>query len=210
MQRQTMNQRTLLESAGLFILVYLVLLVLSLYFGSEYAGFMLPLYRWELGHLAQDYRLQSLLLVDSHGERVFMLSLLSKYSVIGAHVIPPGISISCSTLVGHALQHPMLILSLAVAWPASSLTQRIAQLGWALPFLLLVEMLDVPLILLGSVQDLMMANFPSADFSFVVGWMNFLNGGGRPTLSIFAAMIAVVCSRFFCSATNNNVERGTH
>lgn len=97
-----MNQRALLESAGLFVMVYLALLALSLYFGSEYAGFML-----------------------------------------------------------------------------------------------LVEMLDVPLILLDSAQDLMMANLPSADFSLLVGWMNFLNGGRRPALSLFAAMMAVVCSRFF-------------
>lgn len=203
MPQLTMNRRALLESAGLFVLAYLVLLALSLLFGSEYARLMLPLYRWELGHLAQDYRLQSLVLGDSHGEHVFMLSLLSKYSVIGAHVIPPGIGISSSTLAGHALQHPLLILSLAVAWPAAAPAQRMVRLCCALPLLLVVELLDVPLVLLGSVQDLMMANFPSGDFSFLVGWMNFLNGGGRPALSIFAAMMAVVCSRFFCSATNN-------
>lgn len=193
-----MNQRTLLKSAGLFLMVYLVLLTLSLYFGSVYAGFLLPLYRWELGHLAQDYHIQSLMLGDSGGEGVVTLSLLTKYSVIGGHVVPPGISISCSTLVGHALQHPLLILSLAVAWPASTLAQRIVQLCCAFPFLLMVELLDIPLILLGSVQDLLMANFASADGSFMIGWMNFLNGGGRPALSLFAAMMAVVCSRFFC------------
>ena len=49
-----MNRRTLFESAALFIPVYLALLTLSLYFGSVYAGFMLPMYRWELGHLTQD------------------------------------------------------------------------------------------------------------------------------------------------------------
>lgn len=179
-------------------MVYLVLLTLSLYFGSVYAGFLLPLYRWEFGHLAQDYHIQSLMLGDSGGEGVVTLSLLTKYSVIGGHVVPPGISISCSTLVGHALQHPLLILSLAVAWPASTLAQRIVQLCCAFPFLLMVELLDIPLILLGSVQDLLMANFASADGSFMIGWMNFLNGGGRPALSLFAAMMAVVCSRFFC------------
>jgi len=190
-----MNQRTLLESAGLFIMVYLVLLTLSLYYGSAYAGFLLPLYRWELGHLAQDYDIQGLMLGDSHGEGVVILTLLSQYFVIGGHVVPSGISISCSTLVGHALQHPLLILSLAVAWPASTLARRMVQLCCALPFLLLVELLDIPLILLGSAQDLMMANFPSANGSFLVGWMNFLNGGGRPALSIFAAMMAVTCSK---------------
>lgn len=201
MQSETINQRTLLESAGLFAAVYLTLLVLSLCFGSEYVGLLLPLYGWELGHLAQDYHIQSLILGDKGGESVVILSLLTKFSVIGGHFVPPGISISCSTLVGHALQHPLLILSLAFAWPASSMAQRIVQLCCALPFLLLVELLDIPLILMGSVQDLMMANFSPENDSFQVGWMNFLNGGGRPALSLFAAMMAVICSRLF------NMER---
>jgi len=198
-----MNQRTLLNSAGLFIMVYLVLLTLSLYFGSEYARLLLPLYRWELGHLAQDYQIQSLTLADNRGEGVVSLSLLTKYFVLGKQVIPPGISISCSTLIGHALQHPLLTLSLAIAWPASTPAQRIVQLCWALPFLLLVELLDIPLILLGSVQDLLTANFATVNDSFMIGWMNFLNGGGRPALALFAAMMAVVCSRLFRPGRGN-------
>ena len=190
-----MNQRTLINSAGLFIIAYLVLLTLSLYFGSEYARLLLPLYRWELGHLAQGYQIQSLMLGDNRGEGVVSLSLLTKYFVLDKQVIPPGISISCSTLIGHAFQHPLLTLSLAISWPASTLAQRIAQLCCAIPFLILVELLDIPLILLGSVQDILMANFSTVNDSFMIGWMNFLNGGGRPALSLFAAMMAIVCSR---------------
>lgn len=202
-----MNQRTLLESAGLFLIVYLVLLALSLYFGNEYARFMLPLYRRALAHLTQDYDIQSLSVGDSHGEGMIMPALLTRYSVIGAHVIPPGISITCSTLIGHALQHPLLILSLAVAWPASSLAQRMVRLCCALPFLLLVELLDIPLVLLGSAQDLMMANSPVENGSLLVCWMNFLNGGGRPALSIFAAMMAVACGRSFYTECSQKVQR---
>lgn len=201
-----MNQRTLLNSAGLFLMVYLVLLTLSLYFGSEYARLLLPLYRWELGHLAQNYQIESLMLGDNRGEGVVSLSLLTQYFVLGKQVITPGISISCSTLIGHALQHPLLTLSLAIAWPASTLAQRIMRLCWALPFLVLVELLDIPLILLGSVQDLLTANFAAVNDSFIIGWMNFLNGGGRPALSLFAAMMAVVCSRFFSPERGNTQQ----
>jgi len=190
-----MNPRTLLRSAGLFTLVYLALLAWSLYFGNEYARLLLPLYRWELEHWSQDYQIQSLLLGDDHGENVVALSLFTKYAVIGGRVVPPGIGITCSTLLGHVLQHPLLILSLAIAWPAATLRQRLAQLCCAMPLLLLVELLDVPLVLLGSVRDLLVANLAAENDTFMVGWMNFLNGGGRPALSLFAAMLAVVCSR---------------
>jgi hypothetical protein len=189
------NQRQLLESAGLLALAYLGLLALSLGYGREYAGLLLPLYRWEIAHLAQDYQIQSLLLGESHGEGMVMLTVITRYLAVGEHIIPPGISISSSTLAAFAAQPPMLILSLAVAWPASAPVQRIARLFCALPFLLLVEMLDIPLILIGNLQDLIMANFPSENGSFMIAWMNFLNGGGRPAISVFAGIMAVACSK---------------
>jgi hypothetical protein len=194
-----MNQRTLLKSVGLLVLVYVMLLAMSLQFGGTYVEFLLPLYRWELSHLAQDFELQSLMLGDNKGESVVALSMFTKYSVINNQVIPSGISISCSTLIGHALQHPLLIFSLVFAWPATSLGQIFTRLCCALPFLILMETLDIPLLLLGSAQDLILANFTSGSDSFIVGWMNLLNGGGRPALSIFAAMMALVCSKFFHS-----------
>jgi hypothetical protein len=143
---------------------------------------------------------------------VVAISLLTKYFVIGSQVVPPGIGISCSTLLGHALQPPLLMLSFALAWPASTVAQRITQVCCTLPLLLLVELLDIPLILLGCAQDILIANFASANDTFIVGWMNFLNGGGRPVLSLFAAMLAVVCSRFFNhgrrqQSVQNNLQR---
>jgi hypothetical protein len=195
-----MTQVTLLKSAGLFILTYLALLGISLYFGNAYVQTLLPLYRWELNHLAQDYQLQSLVIGENHGEQVISLTLLTKYFVISQHEIPSGISISCSTLVGYALQHLLLIFSLVVAWPTPTLKQKFIQIFCALPFLLLVELLDIPFMLLGSAQDLMAANFASSESSLAIEWMNFMNGGGRQALSLFAAMLAVIGSRY-CHST---------
>jgi hypothetical protein len=66
---------------------------------------------------------------------------------------------------------------------------------------LLVELLDIPFILLGSAQDLMAANFASTESSLAIEWMNFMNGGGRQALSLFAAMLAVIGSRY-CYSTS--------
>ena len=173
---------------------YLALLVLSLHFGGDYVSMLLPLYRWELSQLAQDYQIQTLQLVDSHGEAVVALTLLTRYFVFGSQVIHPDISISCSTLMGHALQHLLLMLSLVIAWPTSKLSQRILRLACALPFLLLVEMLDIPLVLLGSVKDLISANFAHGAGSLAIDWMNFINGGGRLALSIAGAVVAICCT----------------
>jgi hypothetical protein len=187
-----MNQPALLKFAVLFLLAYLVLLGLSLQFGQHYIEFLLPLYRWEIAWFAPDYDIVSLAIADSHNESVIALNLdLIRYTVVAGHALPPTSGISSSTLVGHALQHPLMILSLLAAWPASSNFQRVKLFLIAMPLLLLVEMLDVPLVLLGSIEDLMIANIAPDTFSFLVAWMNFMNGGGRLALSIFAALAAV-------------------
>jgi hypothetical protein len=196
-----MTQATLLKSAGLFVLTYLALLAISLHFGNGYAEFFFPLYRLELSYLAQDYQIQSLIIGENHGEQVIALTLLTKYFVISQHAIPSGINISCSTLVGYALQHLLLIFSLVVAWPIPTLKQKLTQVCCALPFLLLVELLDIPFMLLGSAQDLMAANFASTESSLAIEWMNFMNGGGRQALSLFAAMLAVIGS-MYCYSTS--------
>lgn len=189
-----MNQLALLKSAALFLITYLALLALSFQFGSEYVRFLLPLYQWEISHLTQEYTIQSLVLGDSRGEEVVAFSLLTRYFVLGNQVIQPGMSISCSTLLGHALQHLLLILSLVIAWPAPSWSQRLLRLVCALPFLLVVEMLDIPLVLMGSVEDLILANVAPGTDSIVVDWMNFMNGGGRLALSLAGGIAAIGCT----------------
>lgn len=187
-----MNKPALLKFALLFPLAYIVLLALSLQLGQHYVGFWLPLYRWEIGWLFPDFQIGGLVLADNRGESVVALNLnLVHYTVLAGQVLHPGGSVSSSTLTGHALQHPLVLLSLLIAWPTSNLPHRIALLCLSLPFLLLIEMLDVPLVLLGSIEDLILANVRHDTSSFLVAWMNFMNGGGRLALSIVAALVAI-------------------
>ena len=192
-----MNKKALLKFAALFLLAYTVLLVLSLQFGRQYVELLLPLYRWEIGWCAPEYRIQSLAVQEDRGEAVVSLNLkLEQYTFAAGQLLQPGINISSSTLAGHSLQHALLIFSLLAAWPATGISRRFALLCLAVPLLLLVEMLDVPLVLLGSNEDIILANVAPTASSFLVDWMNFLNGGGRLALSIAAALLTVAMSKF--------------
>lgn len=191
-----MNRRSLLKSAAIFLIAYLALLALSLQFGHRYIEGLLPLYRWEIGGFTPDYRIVSLGLEDSRGEAVIALNLeLMRYIVVEGHALPPGGDIFSSTLAGHALQNAVLMLSLLAAWPMRRFYGRLLLLLGAMPFLLLVQMLDTPLMLLGSVEDLMLANIAPDSSSFLVYWMYFLDGGGRLALSIVAALATVASCR---------------
>ena len=192
-----MNKQALLKFATLFLLTYLVLLGLSLQFGQHYIELWLPIYRWEIAWLAPDYHIVSLAIADNHNESVIALNLdLIRYIVVAGHALPPTSGISSSTLAGHALQHPLMMLSLLAAWPASNNFQRVNLFLIAVPLLLLVEMLDVPFVLLGSIEDLLIANITPDTFSVWVAWMNFMNGGGRLALSIVGAFTVVSFARW--------------
>jgi hypothetical protein len=187
-----MNPPARLKFALWFLLTYAVLLALSLQFGQRYVELLLPLYRWEIGWIFPDFNIVSLALADNRGEGLVALQLnLVHYIVIAQKLLPPGLSVSSSTLTGHALQHPLLMLSLLAAWPAQHFSQRMVRLLISLPILLLLEMLDVPLVLLGSIEDVILANIANSTSSLLVVWMNFMNGGGRLALSIVAALAAI-------------------
>jgi hypothetical protein len=193
-----MNKKALYKFAALFLLAYTVLLALSLHYGRQYVELLLPIYRWEIGWCAPEYRIQSLAVQENRGEAVVSLNLkLEQYTFVAGQLLHPGGDITSSTLAGHSLQHVLLIFSLLAAWPAAGISRRFALLCLAVPLLLLVEMLDVPLVLLGSNEDIILANVAPTASSFLVSWMNFLNGGGRLALSIAAALFAVAVSKFW-------------
>lgn len=199
-----MNLPARLNFALLFLLAYAVLLALSLQFGQHYVELLLPLYRWEIGRIFPDFNIVSLTLADHRGEGSVALQLnLIHYTVIAEKLLPPGLSVSSSTLTGHALQHPLLMFSLLLAWPAQHFSQRIARLFICVPILLLLEMLDVPLVLLGSIEDVILANLPNSTSSLLVIWMNFMNGGGRLALSIVAALATIGGGRILFRTLRN-------
>lgn len=50
--------------------------------------------------------------------------------------------------------------------------------------------------MLGSVEDIILANSALTADSFLINWMNFMNGGGRLALTIVAALAAFGGSHF--------------
>lgn len=200
MRPPKMNRPSLLKSTAIFLAAYLILLMLSMQYGQHFVELFLPLYRWEIGWLAPGYRILGLALQDNHGEAVVALSLeLKTYIVFAGRVLQPGGGVSSSTLAGHILQDAVVMLSLLAAWPARRFYERPLLWVMALPFLLLIEMLDTPLMLLGSIEDILLANIAPGSSSFLVYWIHFLDGGGRLALSIAAALAAAGCDRMLAA-----------
>ncbi|MHB0986601.1 MAG: hypothetical protein ACYC05_13560 [Sulfuricella sp.] len=185
--------RTLLPEFGLTLAAACGVLLAVVYLaGHAYLDFLVPLYRWEIGWLAGDWRIIDFRLAQLHGEQVYNLSLQQvRYLVVGSRLLPPEGSVSSSTLAGQALQQAVIYLGLVFAWPADGIAYRILRTVAGVPLLLLAGMLDVPLVLIGSVDDLIYANLAPGSNTFYMTWMNFMNGGGRFAVAVAAALCSV-------------------
>jgi hypothetical protein len=101
-----------------------------------------------------------------------------------------------TTLQGHALQHVILIYTLLIFWlsvSGAAISDWLATLVLSLPVLVIVEIMDVPFVLVGSLQDFLLFHMAPEQLSnsLTVKWMMFLNGGGRLALSISSAMLSI-------------------
>ena len=189
-----MPTRMLLRVGLRLLLAWAALLGLSLWLGRDYGELLLPLYRWELGWLAPEFRTVSFEIAADKGQAVFAWSLETRRSLfVGGKWVPEGVSMSSSTLLGHAVQHPVLLYSILLAWPGLGLLRRVSVLLLGLPWLLFVELLDVPMVLYGAVQDAMLFTLAPGelDTAIPVQWMHVMNTGGRLALSIAGAVLAV-------------------
>jgi hypothetical protein len=189
-----MTRRHLFKAALFLLAGWGGMLALSLMLGREYGELLLPLYRWELGWLAPELRTLLLEVKDLNQQAVFAWSSQTRViQDVHGRLLPANLALNSSTLLGHAIQHPFLIFPVFMAWPGLSLRRRLVLFVWGIPWLLLVEMLDVPIVLYGSIQDLILANLaPSMlTHSFPVQWMHVMNTGGRLALSLVAALLAI-------------------
>ena len=182
------------KSALLPVHAYAVLVALLLWQAPRYGELWTPLYQWELSALAHELDINEVSIVSPQGERVVMLDAAVRAgTVFGHYFFERAAPMTSSTLLGHVLLHPIVMLLILLVWPVAGLQRKGLYLLAAIPFLVVVELLDIPLVLLGSLQDLVLSNTaPDAlRIAPLVNWMNLLNGGGRIALSVVAALLAI-------------------
>jgi len=163
--------------------------------GPFYGQLLLPLFRWELAAFFPDYREIHLDLGGQGTEIYFTLrSVLAAPCRVGLTLLPSGTVLTGSTLLGHALQHPVIILTMAATVWLCHRESAGRLVVCSLLFLLAVELLDVPLVLIGSIEALLFERFAPAEMSrsLLVYWMHFLNEGGRLALSLTGGMLAIL------------------
>ncbi len=176
------------------LLIWALLNAAALFCGETLGRYLVPLYRVVLAAATSHYEVTALRVEQVGPDTAFRLQARTAGArVIGQTTVPDGLPLVSSTLLGHALQPVIVLYAVVLAWPVPRLWRRCLLLGVSLPFLMVMESIDVPLVLLGALEDLILYNLdPKApDSSLLVNWMNIMNRGGRLALGLVGAGLAI-------------------
>lgn len=193
-----MNTQRLRNCAAAFLAVASALTALAYYAGDVLPESLLPLFRSELEWLMPGFRIDYLDLQEQKGETVVLMqATLHEYRIVLGRMIPPGVSISASTLAMHAWAHPILMFGLLAAWPGIPPAQKPALLLAGVPWLLLAELMDIPLVLWGAVEDMLywQADPTMADPPMGSIVQHALDGGGRYGMTMLFSLFAIFTHR---------------
>ncbi|MEW5769029.1 MAG: hypothetical protein AB1831_01570 [Pseudomonadota bacterium] len=160
--------------------------------GQDYGQFFLPLYRVVLDLALPDFGVLSLEIGHAQ-ELVFKTQVIAeRMIVVQGRALPAGLTVDSHTPLFTVLIHPIVLCAAALAWPGLAPPHRLLRLGLSLPFLVVLECLDTPLVFASSIHDLLSYSLnPAADqASRLIDWVRVLDGGGRFALCVAAAFAA--------------------
>ena len=161
---------------------------ISQLFEQQLSHAVLPLLRWELSWLMPQYKVTELHLVSIGLDMAVHTSVTTRESrIIYGHTLPAGTVLQSSTLIGHLWQPLIVMLSLVSTFALVYRISRYTLLLISIVTAGLLLMLDVPFVLIGALQNLLVPETLSAS----IVWMNFLNGGGRLAMGIAAALLVL-------------------
>lgn len=184
------------------LLFYPLFTGLAYVYGERYAQTAIPFYQSILAIVAVEYDIPRIEIVKQNSQKLIEAVFVNRDArMVGGRVLPANVDVTVSTLLGHALQHVILIASITAVWMlyrVRSFHHGAALIVLAALGLAFVEAVDVPFVLLGAVQDLVFFQLaPSQILSTPsITWMHLLNGGGRLALSVGAAAIAIAASEW--------------
>jgi len=199
----TLNRAALRRIGGS---VTLALLLIGLFYwqGALLARPVLKGYAWAIDNFSAYYKLERIELQSTKGEFQIGAVLTTRHErTIGNQVIPAGLPLSSATLLAHLYQPIVIAVFCLFLLPFPTYKVRLAALCLTALGFVPILLLDVPFVLVGAVEDLLLYNLAADQLkqSFLVMWMNILNGGGRFALALILVAVCSECANYLAGFT---------
>ncbi|MDX1914065.1 MAG: hypothetical protein SFU55_00655 [Methylophilus sp.] len=192
----------------LFVLIGVLLVVLTYHFGGAILKILIPMYQWTIQQF--EYRFDHVLLTMQQvkGANYLLINVsLSHAFYANGELLEPVQAIynTAGMPLGNVMHPLVLILTIVFAWPASRWIVYAYRTLLAIPFILTIMLLDMPIQLIyASWQGLdRTLNLSIANASWYGYWSDFLNGGGLIALSIACGLVTISMTDYLADLQNN-------
>jgi len=193
------------------LLATALILPLSIHYADTIVSALMPLYRLIFEFIGDDYRIIFFGLAGRGVESVIRVDVsLAHVLVVGGHFVYPDPrgSANVTTLVVQAIQPATVALIAALGWPCPSMKRWVMRLSSLVVFLLIITSLDAPFLLAGEVWSLVIDHMAPGTESALLTWSQFLQGGGRAVLGIFAVLASLAVENFFAKNKQQENKQG--
>ncbi|HAF01592.1 MAG TPA: hypothetical protein DCO68_10890 [Methylophilaceae bacterium] len=190
-----------------FILIGVLLVVLSYHYGGAILKILIPMYQWAIQQF--EYRFDHVLLAMQQvkGANYLLINVsLSHAFYANGELLEPVQAIynTAGMPLGNVMHPLVMILTIVFAWPASQWIVYAYRTFLAMPFILIIMLLDMPIQLIyASWQGLdRTLNLSIANTSWYGFWSDFLNGGGLIALSIACGLVIISLTDYLVGLQN--------
>jgi hypothetical protein len=175
------------------VLLAAILITLGRLYGTAIVTPMLPALTWVIEAVDDRLRVDHVVIVNRAADTVIQLQVTPiRMLFLGDRMLMPEnkLHFDPSTLLGSVLQPVILLLAIILAWPAGHLRALPARLLLAIPMMVVLLVVNVPLGFVGVMQDFREI-IPAAAVTPLVYWNDFLQTGGPLALAIAAGILVV-------------------
>jgi len=184
----------------IILLAAVFIVVSSIFFlcGTYYLQALLPFFSFGIEHINPDYEVVAMNLIDAENSKQLHFTIKTHRTFVdGQGTIWPSSDHTAGINAYTLYIHPILIFSLLLALPGFSLKDKGIFVLISLPFLFIIEFIDIPVHILyvlkeGYAHEIHQQNMQITWFHEF--WYRFLNTGGRQFLSLTVVGISVVVS----------------
>lgn len=175
------------------VILVAILLTLGRVYGTAIVTPMLPALIWVIEAVDDRLQVDYAFIVNNSADTVIQLKVTPiRMLFLGDRMLMPDAKLHFdpNTLLGSVLQPVILLLAIILAWPAARLQVLPARLLCALPMIVFLLVVNVPLGFVGVMQDFR-EYLPAAPVTPLVYWNDFLQTGGPLALAIAAGILVV-------------------
>lgn len=158
--------------------------------GAAIAQALAPAFRAVLGWTVSHLGTPRLEVVAQESLHVFAAQVaVGNIVLLKGQMLPPGSVLRASLPVYVALAPLLIVVTAALAWKGLTWRGRLLRLAISVPFMVLLELVDTPALLAIALHESVRGAGPASAMSPWVGWIHFMDGGGRYALAIGAALL---------------------